>query len=64
VLLEWNFDIEDVVIDLSNHEIQTIDSKTFCDFQNLEELNLSRNKLKRIEVNLFKGLTNLKVLGN
>lgn len=49
-------------IDLSNKNIQSIDSSTFQDLTNLESLYLHQNKLSSINSNTFKGLNNLKEL--
>ena len=59
---DFGFSYDSRVIDLSNKEIDKIDSDTFKDMNSLSILYLHRNKISQIDEYIFRGLTNLKEL--
>ena len=60
LIQKYGFDIDSVVIDLSEKSIDTIDINTFIGFTKLEKLYLEDNKLKQLENGLFNHLDSLK----
>ena len=59
---KYRFNINSVVIDLSEKSIDNIDTNTFQGCNKLEKLFLQDNKIKILEYGLFNNLENLKEL--
>lgn len=59
---KYRFNINSVVIDLSEKSIDNIDTNTFQGYNKLEKLFLQDNKIKILEYGLFNNLENLKEL--
>ena len=60
LIQKYGFDINSVVIDLSERSIDTIDINTFKGYTKLEKLYLEENKIKQLENGLLNHLENLK----
>ena len=60
LIQKYGFNIDSVVIDLSERSIDTIDINTFIGFAKLEKLYLEENKIKQLENGLFNHLESLK----
>jgi insulin-like growth factor-binding protein complex acid labile subunit len=60
LIQKYGFNIDSVVIDLSERSIDTIDINTFIGFTKLEKLYLEENKIKQLENGLFNHLESLK----
>lgn len=58
----YGYSNESVIIDLNNQNIDSIDSDTFNDLNQLETLYLHENKLTKLDSDLFSSLLNLKVV--
>ena len=58
----FGFTYESQVIDLSNKDIDKIDSGSFTDMKYLRSLYLQKNKISQIDEFTFSGLTSLKEL--
>ncbi len=59
---KYRFNVDSVVIDLSENSIDNIDINTFQGYSKLEKLFLQDNKIKTLEYSLFNNLENLKEL--
>ena len=57
---KYGYDLNSVVIDLSENSIDIIDLNTFKGYNKLEKLHLEDNKIKQLEYGLLNHLVNLK----
>ena len=60
LIQKYGFNIDSVVIDLSERSIDTIDINTFIGFKNLEKIYLEENKINQLANGLFNHLESLK----
>jgi Leucine-rich repeat (LRR) protein len=60
LIQKYGFNIDSVVIDLSERSIDTIDINTFIGFTKLEKLYLEENKINQLANGLFNHLESLK----
>jgi len=60
LIQKYGFNIDSVVIDLSERSIDTIDINTFIGYTKLEKLFLEENKINQLENGLFNHLESLK----
>ena len=60
LIQKYGYDLNSVVIDLSENSIDIIDSNTFIGYTKLEKLYLEENKIKQLEYGLLNHLVNLK----
>ena len=60
LIQNYGFNIDSVVIDLSERSIDTIDINTFIGFKKLEKIYLEENKINQLANGLFNHLESLK----
>ena len=60
LIQKYGFNIDSVVIDLSERSIDTIDINTFIGFTKLEKIYLEENKINQLANGLFNHLESLK----
>ena len=60
LIQKYGFNIDSVVIDLSERSIDTIDINTFIGFKKLEKIYLEENKINQLANGLFNHLESLK----
>jgi Leucine-rich repeat (LRR) protein len=60
LIQKYGFNIDSVVIDLSERSIDTIDINTFIGFTKLEKIHLEENKINQLANGLFNHLESLK----